>query len=122
VGSGRRKKVDIASFPPGVEHKQEIISVIVETKREDVRLNDRNDEIDQLKSYMTACINARWGLWIASEMQAFEKEQDPEVAVSTPFLEATDIPRRGEDEVPKGIIRIEATVVALLSDLEINCS
>lgn len=62
IGSGRRKKVDIAIFPPDVEHRQETISVIVETKREDVRPNDRKDGIDQLKSYMAACINTRWGL------------------------------------------------------------
>jgi type I restriction enzyme M protein len=98
IGSGSRKKVDIAVFPPAVEHKQENIYIIVEAKREDVRPTDRKEGIDQLKSYMAACINTRWRLWVGSEMQAFEKEQDPKRAVAAPFLDATDIPLRGEHE------------------------
>ena len=78
--------------------KQETIFIIVEAKREDVRPTDREEGIAQLKSYMSASINARWGLWVGSEMQAFEKEQDPERAVRAPFLEATDIPLKGEQE------------------------
>ena len=98
IGSGRRKQVDIAIFPNGVAHTQETIFIIVEAKREDVRPSNRRDGVDQLKSYMAACINTRWGLWVASEMQAFEKEQDPVRARTAPFLEATDIPFRGEHE------------------------
>ncbi|MFQ5853021.1 MAG: restriction endonuclease subunit M [Candidatus Binatia bacterium] len=98
IGSGARKKIDIAVFPPAVEHKQDTVYIIVETKREDVRPTDRKDGVDQLKSYMAACINARWGLWVGSEMQALEKEQDPKRAATAPFLEATDIPLKGEDE------------------------
>src|SRR4051812_2253138 len=40
VGSAR-KKIDIAVFEAGAEHKQELIYAIVEAKREDVRPNDR---------------------------------------------------------------------------------
>jgi type I restriction enzyme M protein len=98
IGSGRRKFVDIAIFPHRVEHRQETISIIVETKREDVRPTDRTDGIDQLKSYMAACISARWGLWVGSELQAFEKELDPAKAVREPFPDATDIPLYGEGE------------------------
>ena len=44
VNLGRSKKrVDIAIFPPCVEHKQENIKIIVECKREDVRPTDRED-------------------------------------------------------------------------------
>jgi type I restriction enzyme M protein len=97
VGSAR-KKVDIAIFSPGSEHKQELIFAIVEAKREDIRPNDREEGVKQLKSYMAASINARWGLWVGSEMQAFEKEADAKKASRTPFLEATDIPLKGETE------------------------
>jgi type I restriction enzyme M protein len=103
IGSGSRKKVDIAVFPAGAEHKQEKVFIIVEAKREDVRPSDRKDGVDQLKSYMAACINARWGLWVGSEMAALEKEQDARRAAENPFLEATDIPLRGEQE-PKRLI------------------
>jgi len=98
IGSGARKKVDIAIFPHGVDHKQETAYIIVEAKREDVRPTDRTEGIAQLKSYLAACINARWGLWVGSEMQAFEKEQDAKRAARAPFIEATDIPLKGEHE------------------------
>ena len=98
IGSGAKKKIDIAVFPSGTEHKQETVYIIVEAKREDVRPADRKAGIEQLKSYMAACINARWGLWVGSEMQAFEKEQDGKRAVRNPFLDGTDIPLRGEQE------------------------
>jgi len=98
MGSGPRKSADIAIFRPKHEHKQENLFVIVETKREDIRPNDRKEGIDQLKSYLAACINARWGLWVGAEMIAFEKETDPDKAKFSPFLEATDIPLKGTTE------------------------
>jgi type I restriction enzyme M protein len=94
VGSGRRKRVDIAIFPEGVEHKQETVFAIVETKREDISPNDRTEGVEQLKSYMAACVNARWALWVGAEMQAFEKVDDPR----TPFPPAPDLPFKGEHE------------------------
>jgi type I restriction enzyme M protein len=97
IGSGR-KKVDVAIFRPGAEHKQENIYIIVEAKREDIRPTDRKEGVEQLKSYMAACINTRWGLWVGTEMQAYEKEQDPKRVTKAPFLEATDIPLKGEQE------------------------
>lgn len=105
MGSGKKKRVDIAVFSPNVEHQQEHVVIIVEAKREDIRPTDRKEGVDQLKSYLASCINARWGLWVGSEMMALEKETDPRRAKDRPFLEATDIPRKGENE-PK---RLEFT-------------
>ncbi len=45
MGSGKKKRVDIAIFPPGSEHKQELIFIIVEAKREDVRKVRRNRSV-----------------------------------------------------------------------------
>jgi len=98
VGSGPRKRVDLAIFPPLADHVQETISIIAETKREDIRPTDRKEGVAQLKSYLAACMNARWGLWVGSEMQAFEKEIDPSKARLQPFLDATDIPLKGQAE------------------------
>lgn len=97
VGSAR-KRVDVAVFNNGAEHKQENIYIIVEAKTEDVLPTDRAEGVAQLKSYMAACINTKWGLWVGSEMQAIEKERDSERAIRAPFLDATDIPLRGEQE------------------------
>ncbi|MBN1450634.1 MAG: N-6 DNA methylase [Anaerolineales bacterium] len=93
VGLGRSKKrVDIAIFPPKTEHQQENIQIIVECKREDIRPTDRDNGIEQLKSYLSACLNARFGLWIGSELQVWEKVATDQ---GHQFVIATDIPRFG---------------------------
>ncbi|MBJ7900274.1 MAG: hypothetical protein GC158_10225 [Cyanobacteria bacterium RI_101] len=96
MGSGKRKRVDIAIFHAGTEHRQENIFIIVEAKQEDIRPTDRKEGVDQLKSYMSACVNAKWGLWVASEMQAFERTLDSKGNYD--FPDATDIPLKGENE------------------------
>ncbi|GAP12176.1 type I restriction-modification system methyltransferase subunit [Bellilinea caldifistulae] len=94
LGSSK-KRVDIAIFPPHVEHKQENIKIIVECKREEVRPTDRDNGVGQLKSYLAACPNARFGMWIGSELQVWERLVSDAGEVS--FAEATDIPRFGYD-------------------------
>src|ERR1041385_7765529 len=37
IGSGSRKKIDIAIFRPGTKHEQENVFIIVEAKRDGVR-------------------------------------------------------------------------------------
>ncbi len=98
MGSGKPKRADIAIFPPGQTHKQENTFIIVEAKREDIKPTDRNNGVEQLKSYMAACLTSRWGLWVGSEMIALEKEVDPKRAKQEPFPYATDIPLKGTDE------------------------
>jgi len=99
LGSSK-KRVDIAIFPPHVEHKQENIKIIVECKREDVRPTDRDNGVEQLKSYLSACANARFGMWIGSELQVWERLVSDKGEVS--FAESTDIPRFGY-EAPQPI-------------------
>lgn len=94
----RRKAADIALFDEGADHIQDQVFIVVETKREDVKATDRKEGIEQLKSYLAACVNARWGLWVGAEMVPLEKEPDPKKAKSEPFPVATDIPRAGADE------------------------
>lgn len=98
IGSGKKKRVDIAIFPPGAEHLQECIYIIVEAKREDVTPTDRAQGVEQLKSYLAACKNARWGLWVGKEMRALEVEADAKKATREPFLDSTDIPLKGNTE------------------------
>jgi type I restriction enzyme M protein len=92
LGSSR-KRVDIALFGPRVVHRQENVTVIVECKRDDVRPSDRDNGIAQLKSYLAACPNSRFGMWIGSELQVWERAISSTGAIS--FEEATDIPRFG---------------------------
>ena len=70
MGSSR-KRLDIAIFAPRSAHTQENIIAIVECKRAD-RTNDRR-ATDQLKSYMSACLNAHHGLVASSAFSAYQK-------------------------------------------------
>ena len=62
IGSNR-VRVDLAIFPSGMPHSQEHIHVIIECKKDSVEPSSKRDGIDQLKSYMSACPNAEWGMW-----------------------------------------------------------
>jgi type I restriction enzyme M protein len=99
IRMGRRlKPVDIAVFQEGRLHKQENIYIIAETKAENIKPSNKENGIDQLKSYLSACLNAKYGLWVGSERIAFEvveKEGRKE------FVDIPDIPRRGEAGPPK---------------------
>ena len=67
-----RKRADIAIFPPDTEHSQENLSIVVECKREEIKPSDRDNGVEQLKSYMAACMNCRFGIWVGSELQVYE--------------------------------------------------
>lgn len=96
VNLGRSKKrVDIAIFPQDTLHNQESIKTIIECKREDIRPTDRDNGTEQLKSYLAACLNSRFGMWIGSELQVWEKVATPKGEFE--FEIATDIPRFGFD-------------------------
>ena len=96
VGSSRRRAVDIAVFASNVEHRQENIHIIVECKQAKTRPSDRRDGIDQLKSYLSACLNARYGLWTnGTERLCIAKRDD--YGEST-FEEISDIPGFGKTE------------------------
>jgi len=94
VNLGRSKKwVDVAIFHPRAEHRQENIKIIIECKREEVRPTDRDNGVEQLKSYLAACLNSRFGLWIGSELQVWEKIATQ--GGTYDYVVATDIPRFG---------------------------
>ena len=90
VGASRRR-VDLAIFPPGTEHKPELINIIIECKRPELQPNDESNGVGQLKSYMSACINCRFGMWVGKEVQVLEKTDDP----VEPYPIVSDIPRFG---------------------------
>ena len=90
IGS-TRKRVDLAIFPSGAEHAQQNISIIVECKRERVKPTDEDNGAGQLHSYVAASMQCRFGMWVGSEVQVWEKTTDGKL------LEATSIPRFGAD-------------------------
>jgi type I restriction enzyme M protein len=86
-----KKRADIVIFKPEAKHTQGEIMAILETKRDDVNLSDKNKGEGQLKSYMAASPVCKYGLWVGKQRQAYEKQADGTIAV------ITDIPLAGED-------------------------
>jgi type I restriction enzyme M protein len=88
-----KKKADIVVFKQGAARKQENVFIIVEAKREDVLPRDREEGVEQLKSYMAASSTCRYGLWVGSEKQGFEKTKDGTIVEGL-----ADIPSKGDLE------------------------
>ena len=96
VGSSRRRAADIAVFAANTEHRQENVYLIVECKRADTNPADRKEGIDQLKSYLSASLNARYGLWTNGMERLCIAKRD-HMGEST-FQEMSDIPGFGKTE------------------------
>ena len=96
VGSSRRRAADIAVFTAGAEHRQENVYIIVECKRAKTKPADRKDGIDQLKSYLSASLNARYGLWTnGTERLCIAKRDHLRESI---FEGLSDIPGFGKTE------------------------
>ena len=50
-------------FPPNVQHLQENIAIIVEIKKEGTKRDHPDGGIGQMKSNMSACLNAEFAMW-----------------------------------------------------------
>jgi type I restriction enzyme M protein len=95
INVGRAKKrPDIAIFRHGESHVQSSIFIIVEAKTERVKPEDKDSGVGQLESYLSACPNAQYGIWVGSELRAYEvSTQD---GIRKP-IETTDAPRFGKE-------------------------
>ncbi len=66
MGSGK-KRADIVIFPKGTTEEemkdQDNIWLVIECKKESVKPTDKNNGVEQMKSYMAACGNCEWGMW-----------------------------------------------------------
>jgi type I restriction enzyme M protein len=96
VGSSR-KRVDVVVFHSGASHVQENAYVLVETKRAGTNPGSRADGIDQLRSYLAACLNARYGLWTNGDEQYCVAKRADSFGGFT-FDEIIDIPALGQSE------------------------
>jgi type I restriction enzyme M protein len=88
-----KKKADIVVFREGAPRKQENIFIVVEAKREDILPRAHEEGVEQLKSYMAAASTCKYGLWVGSERQGFEKTNDGSIVEGL-----ADIPSKGELE------------------------
>lgn len=94
MGSGK-KRADIVIFPDGAtsddKKDQHKIWLIIECKKESVKASDKDNGIEQLKTYMSSCANCEWGMWtngISKTVYRKLKEENGSFA----FVEYNDIP------------------------------
>ena len=90
MGSSK-KRVDITIFGEGDEKNQESVKIIVECKKETISPNNKKDGVDQLKSYMAACINADLGFWTNGKDRFCFRKIKTDGGLS--FDEINDIPK-----------------------------
>jgi len=87
----KKPRADIVIWDKDAPQNQENIKIIIECKRESVDSKNAKDGIDQLKSYMSACLNAEWGMWTNSrEKFVFHKVKNEKGDID--FEEYNDIP------------------------------
>lgn len=95
VGSSS-KRVDIIVFQSGAEHRQENAFLIVETKKAGTSPSNKADGIEQLQSYMAACLNGQYGMWTnGDDRYCFAKRPHKGGFV---FQEIIEIPAYGQSE------------------------
>jgi len=93
IGSGR-KRADIIIFSESGQSKQEEIALIIECKHAKTPPNNKKEGVEQLKSYMAACINSEYGLWTnGKDRFCFRKVVKDSKLV---FDEIVDIPKYGQ--------------------------
>ncbi|RSN64511.1 N-6 DNA methylase [Actinomadura sp. WAC 06369] len=96
VGSSR-KRIDIAVFKPGAPHLQENIYIIVETKKPGTNRTSRTEGVEQLKSYLSAALNASYGVWTnGDDRECFAKR--PGTQGTHSIEEILEIPAAGQSE------------------------
>ena len=100
----RSKSADLVVFHAGTPHKQENVLIVIEAKRADALPQQRQNGIEQLKSYMAACSRCQYGLWVGSEKVAFSRSAEGVI------VDSIDIPRAGDDQprVPEFVDLIPA--------------
>jgi type I restriction enzyme M protein len=90
-----RKRADIVIFPEGAtdeeKKNQHNIRIIIECKKEAVKPTDKDNGIEQLKVYMTACANCEWGMWTNGLHKTVYRKVTDEHR-KTIFREYNDIP------------------------------
>ena len=90
LGSAK-PRIDIAIYRENSEKSQENIEIAVECKRESISPKDKKEGVEQLKSYMAACLNCEWGLWTnGKHREVWRKVKN--AGGKLDFIEEIDIP------------------------------
>jgi type I restriction enzyme M protein len=96
-----RKRVDLAIFPEDADHTQQEISIICECKAGTIPPDHRTEGVEQLKSYMAACVNSEFGMWTNGQERFCYRKVTTGGRIA--FVEVVDLPIKGKplDEVER---------------------
>ncbi|MFW6025557.1 MAG: restriction endonuclease subunit M [Candidatus Woesearchaeota archaeon] len=92
------KRADIVVFHHNKNHKQENIKIIVEVKREKIKPSNKNNGVKQLLSYLSACMNVDFGLWVGSERIAYKVKRKRGKRIT--HEQVPDITKFGQTTLP----------------------
>jgi type I restriction enzyme M protein len=92
-----RKRADIVIFDEEINHTQENIYSIIEVKPEKIKPSDKKEGIHQLESYVAACPNCSFAIWVGNERLAFKSTERKGKRALTKI---PDIPKMGEPSIP----------------------
>lgn len=92
-----RKRVDLVVFVSGAEHIAANAYILVETKKAEIKPTNRTEGVEQLQSYMAACLNAQYGMWTnGDDRLCFAKRSNGKGGWH--FEEIIDVPAFGQLE------------------------
>ena len=92
----RKPRADLVIFSPGKPHTQEHARIIVECKAPTIKVTDKDQGVGQLKSYLDACPNTIFGMWINGVERACYRrvERDGQRF----WEEVPDLPQCGKED------------------------
>lgn len=98
VVMGRAKKrADIIIYEKNCPHLNENARIVVEAKKESIKPSHADCGVDQLLGYLSATPNSKFGLWVGSEVIAYQKI---EIKGKIEFEDCGDIPFASGEEEP----------------------
>lgn len=88
----RKPRADIVIFDKDcAEQTQENIKIIIECKKEAVEARNVKEGVEQLKAYMSACLNCEWGMWTnGRQKEVYHKVKNEKGQIE--FIDYNDIP------------------------------
>lgn len=91
----RNARVDLVVFQEGRAHSQENAWILVECKRDSVQPSSQKDGVAQLRSYMSVCPGAEWGMWTNGRFKAVYRPVVVDGHLT--YEDPNDIPSRDGD-------------------------
>lgn len=88
------KRADLVVFPEGAPHEQGNAWAIVECKAPSVPPKHKKQGVEQLHSYMAACVNVQFGMWTNGQERFCYRRVVTNGTVE--FVEISDIPEKGK--------------------------